>query len=165
MNLTRRERLLAGATGCLLCVLACAIAPRNAAALMFPRGAAPEPPVAIDPHEDERHPVTIVRDPFVADGSAVRSVTVPADGGSFAPIAGVPVLPPNGAIAGQAVPRKETESVIRAIVTGERPSAIVILAGETLLVRPGDRLLGKRIQAIDIDGILLDGNVRLPFPP
>lgn len=164
MTLARRERALAGAAGALLCLLAWAIGSPNAVAVNFPSTAAPDR-IGEAPHKDERRAVTIVRDPFVSDaGAGRRGMRAPADDEQFARIPGLPVLPPNGAIAGPSA-KSSGGFVIHAVVTGERPLAIVTVGQETLFVRPGDTLLGKHIAVIDGAGILLEGNVRLPFAP
>ena len=162
MRLGRRERAAVCAGGCALCALACAIAPRDAAAVAFPGRFSGAVPSAAGASRLASGAVAIVRDPFVAE---LRATNAPlhANAAQFAPIPGVPVLPPNDGI--DAPLPKGAAVDVRAIVTGARPAAIVAIGAQTLLVRPGDVLDGKRIERIDAAGIALAGNVRLTLAP
>jgi len=162
MRLGRRERAAACAAGCALCVLAGAIAPRDAAAVVsFGRSAVIVPSVTPASRVDPT-PVAIARDPFVVE---LRSTDAPApaDAGRFSPIPGLPVLPPNDAV--DPAHPKAAGPGVRAVVTGARPAAIVGIGDRTLLVRPGDVLDGKRVERIDAGGVYLTGNVRLALGP
>jgi hypothetical protein len=161
MRLRRRERAAACAAGCALCVLAGAIAPRDAAAVVsFGRSAVV--PSVTPASQVGPTPVAIARDPFVVE---LRSTDAPApaDAGRFSPIPGLPVLPPNDAV--DPAHPKAAGLGVRAVVTGARPAAIVGVGDRTLLVRPGDVLDGKRVERIDAGGVYLTGNVRLALGP
>jgi len=162
MQLRRRERALIVATGCVLCVFGGTVAPRNAAAVAFTGHLESTLRSARSPVPVRPAAVAIIRNPFVADTGAERTIAQPrAGGGPFAPISGVPVLPPNRAADVVPSRRDAPQIVVRAVVVGNRPFAIVDLGGQSVLVRPGDELDGKRVEAIDMAGILLAGNIRL----
>jgi hypothetical protein len=162
MRLTRLERALLGSAG-LACVLTCVAGPRDAGAVFFPHSRV-EDHAATVAADGGGAAVTIVRDPFVAEAEDDAPGRVPERSDEGA-IGAIPVLPPNGAVAHVPLGQGPAGCVIHAIVTGERPSALVSVADRTSIVRPGDALLGKRIAAIDAAGIVLEGGARLPFEP
>jgi hypothetical protein len=92
----------------------------------------------------------LARDPFVADAQPVVTDL----------IAGLPVLPANRGI-GAGVAEAEPAVRVEAIVTGRHAFGLVVYGQQTLVVKPGDVLLGKRVVAIEIGGILLSGGRRL----
>lgn len=162
MRLGPRERAAVCAGGCALCALACAVAPRDAVAVDFPGRVAGSGPSVAGTVRHDSGPVAIVRDPFVAELRAANA-PIRADAAQLSPVPGVPVLPPNNGIG---EPLSKGGGVdVRAIVTGARPAAIVGIGDQTLLVRPGDMLDGKRVERIDAAGITLTGNVRLTLAP
>lgn len=155
----QRERALICASGSILCAFACATVPRNAVAVAFP-DQTPRAGLVASLAEPPPGRIAIVRDPFVADARAERR-TEPNDPPSFAPIPGIPVLPPNRAALGAVPGAPDAPVTVRAIVTGTHPCALVDLAGAMILVRPGDRLLGRRVESIDLAGIVVTGGLRL----
>jgi len=104
------------------------------------RSKSPAPPLArlIFPAIAIRH------NPFVQQ-------VLPADG--EADPANV-VLPPNAALA---------QPVVRAVVVGSSPHALVEIGGQNAVVGVGSTLEGSVVTEIDSSGLLLDNGQRLPL--
>ena len=156
MRLRRRDRALVALGGWILCLLSVASAPKDAAATAetdrnFGMAA---PSLA----EGTPSPILIVRDPFVSETPSASEA--PARD-AFAPIPGIPVLPPNRAVSASAVAAGGKGPVLRAVLTGMHPCALIEADGATIVVRIGDSLAGRRVEAIDESGVLLSGNMRL----
>jgi|GEM_PF-2196109 hypothetical protein len=165
MQFGRRERALLCGLGCLLAAPACAIVPRNAIAVgvSVPVRSVPKP----RPHSDEAdRALPIVRDPFVAEETRAQDPSPSAPAGRrYDPIPGIPVLPPNRAVAaGNPKTRAATLSV-RAILSGTGAAALVSVGQTLRLIKPGDELAGKRVESIEADAVVLAGNLRLPLEP
>ena len=119
---------------------------------------APEPKVPIDLPVRS---VALRRDPFMPVGTAaVGTLQASGDDGTPADI----VLPPNAgangipsdARGGVAVP------LVRAVVLGPHPRALIDLAGSVSVYGVGDRLGSSAISRIDAAGVELASGVRLP---
>jgi hypothetical protein len=98
------------------------------------------------------------RDPFAGGPAPARTNTVrpdlstprtPALPPPFAP------LPPNAGAGGGPFPVRAAHAVVRAVVTGAHPFALVESEGETRLVTLGDTVDGASVTAIAADGIHL----------
>ncbi len=116
------------------------------------------------------------RDPFSA---AVARPAQPDRRAAFAPApAGLPVLPPNAgappypfaaplhALAASPPTASAPRSVVvKAVVTGPRPVALVVDSGTTRLITVGDRIAGAAIAAIDAGGVRLADGTLIPVAP
>jgi hypothetical protein len=95
------------------------------------------------------------------------AVVVP-DGDPFVPRAPDDTATPAAAAAAAAAlplaPRAPDGPIVRAIVTGDRPSALVDDGTATRLVGPGDRVAGATVTGIDANGIALDDGRRIALP-
>ncbi len=93
------------------------------------------------------------RNPFAGDPAtaAAPSPIVLAGTSAGTPV-GAPaaVVPTPPALGVDASPR------VTAIVSGAHPVAIVEIDEHARMVRPGDRIAGRTVVAIDADGLLLD---------
>lgn len=155
VQIRRRERVASYAAGALLCALACTVAPGNA---VTPQPAGEDTPPAVPAAlaEPNLPRVAIGRDPFVGDAQTSRA---PGRNGpdAFAPIPGIPILPPNrGALGALPVARDETVAV-EAIANGPHPRALVDVGGTPVVVAPGDRIAGRIVESIDPAGIVVSG--------
>jgi hypothetical protein len=152
--LSRPERALASVPGCALCVSAVLVLSRGTGAAAIP----PSVPAALLRAEGGRAATSAIevpalrlsRDPFVADAGPMP------DG----PLATLPVLPPNRGIVG-APPSAGPAVVVRAVVLGARPMALVEFGQQTIVVKPGDALAASRVAAIDVAGIVLSDGRRM----
>jgi hypothetical protein len=104
--------------------------------------------------------------PPPAAPSPPLAVVVP-DGDPFVPRApddsATPAAAPV-ALALPLAPRAPDGPIVRAIVTGDRPSALVDDGTATRLVGPGDRVAGATVTGIDANGIALDDGRRIALP-
>jgi hypothetical protein len=117
----------------------------------FEANAANRPPVGTFPApavpEQLKYPVfSVARDPFVPPGTP----NLPPLGAD-----GTLVLPPNDVI--------DAAPVVRAIVRGASPRALIDTGGRVQMVGIGDTVSGAKITAIDARGIVLDDGETLPF--
>ena len=104
-----------------------------------------------------RYPTPEVRrDPFVAN------VDVPdAGGGLEGAVAGI-VLPPN---AGASETAQTTgAAVVRGVLLGTKPGALVETGGRVVFVHVGSPLLGSSVSSIGASGVALQDGETLRFP-
>lgn len=105
--------------------------------------------------------LTIERDPFVAPAADRDQTQIPSSG--VTGVVGMTVR--QGDSMGYVVPGRSSESpaavVVRAIVAGSNPSALIEDNGKPRVVQTGDLLDGGRILRIDRAGILLQNGRRL----
>jgi hypothetical protein len=109
------------------------------------------PPRIDPPAVPERiHFPTIVirRDPFAASPDALATESSTGDGSDAASL----VLPPNAAIAAP---------VVRAVILGDDPKALVDLAGRPLVVGIGTPLADSTVVAITRTAVVLQDGERL----
>jgi hypothetical protein len=159
--LQQRDRTLIGSAGLILCAFAGIVTPRSAAAVAFTSSVA-SGAYATRTSAPTGRQVAIVRDPFVADVSSADSAGRKRNFGEpIAAIPGLPVLPPNRAVAGVAPGPDGTRVVVRAVIVGAHPAALVDVAGQSMLIKPGDQLAGRRVDAIDLGGVTLSGKMHL----
>ena len=85
------------------------------------------------PGDSQQPPLLIGRDPFEASRSAVAASAAAA----------------------------MSQAIVRAVVLGERPRALVEIGGTTSMFEAGDRLAGSSIVVIDASGVLLANGVSL----
>lgn len=104
--------------------------------------------------------VAIDRDPFAVPPGDVEKPAAAQSGA--AGVVGMTVH--QGDAMGYAVPGRSTELsgsiVVRAIVSGSNPSALVEESGKPRVVQIGDALGGVAISGIDRDGVLLQDGRR-----
>lgn len=108
--------------------------------------------------------VSIARDPFVAaltEGGDAGPHRSPRDDRPV--LSTIPVLPPNDAVAAVTFSAGSERAALRAVVAGSRPFAILEVADKTVLVKPGDVVLGVRIGRIGLGGIVLQDGRRIGF--
>jgi hypothetical protein len=99
-----------------------------------------------------RYPAPDVRrDPFVPNDSMTAAWR--DDAGSI-------VLPPNAG-AGQ---RNSSTPLLRGLVLGLQPSALVEIGGRSVIVKTGSPLLGSSVTSIGKNGVLLEDGEELRFP-
>lgn len=151
-SLADRFRTLAApciACGLLLIVL-CALPVANVAGPIDESLATPR--VVRDVAGRLRYPaLDLRRDPFVQNGD------VPVVQGSLEDaVAGI-VLPANAGASASARP------VVRGVLLGPHPSALIETAGHVTLVRPGTPLLGSMVSKIDATGVVLEDGEALQF--
>jgi len=91
--------------------------------------------------------VAVQRDPFVSN----EPTPEPDGAGALDAL----VLPPNDAVA--ATP------IVRAIVRGDTPRALVDVGGRMETLGIGDVIAGTRVTAIGAQGVVLDDGETLPF--
>jgi hypothetical protein len=154
----RSERLALAAFGYVLVLAATFIAPRTARATAFPvetprNDTLPSAPATR--RFEDAPPLDIARDPFVSEGGN-ESVATAAP--STAPLFPQAAALRGGSPAIRTVPRRP---MVRALVAGPHPYALVEIDGAVQIVAPGDALLGKRVAQIDLDGILFEGGARM----
>jgi len=90
------------------------------------------------------------------------------DGDPFVPRAAddsaTPAPAPPAARALPLAPLRAAAPIVRAVVTGDHPSALIDDGTATRLVAPGDRVAGASVTAIDATGISLDDGRRIALP-
>lgn len=96
----------------------------------------------------------IRRDPFVS------SEDVPVAGGLEQAVAGI-VLPAN---AGASQMGPAAGAVVRGVLLGAHPAALVEIGGRVESVRVGSPLLGSSVASIDANGVALEDGETLRFP-
>lgn len=109
------------------------------------------------PASTKRAAISRVRDPFVADAVPIAQGGMPLGGAVLNPVSGMRVV--QGASTGfpLGVP------IVRAIVSGDTPHALVEDGGRVRVVGVGDALAGSLVASIDRQGIRLGNGVRLGF--
>lgn len=147
----RSERAALAAIGCVLCLGAAILAPRTARAGAF---SAEQPavetlaPATLRTAEAAALPLEVSRDPFISQAPDESAAAAKA-------------TPPPFAAGGATAQPSSSPPALRAIVAGTHPYALVEVDGSVRIVAPGDRLGGSRVVAIDIDGLLLEGGMRM----
>ena len=97
--------------------------------------------------------VRIQRDPFVSSNDA------PVDGGLERAVAGI-VLPPN---AGASQMGSVAGIVVRGVLLGAHPAALIEVGGRIESVRLGSALLGSSVSSIGAGGVALQDGTMLRF--
>jgi hypothetical protein len=154
-----RKRLLCVAAA--LCATSLALAPlagrssfelTRERALYAERISSPQPPAS-----PKRAAISRVRDPFVADAAPIAQGGMPLGGAVVNPVSGMRVV--QGASTGFPL----GAPIVRAIVSGDSPRALVEDGGRVRVVGVGDVLAGSPVVSIDRQGIRLGNGVRLGF--
>lgn len=140
------------ALGALLVAL-CALPATNAAGPIDESLAVPRAELAL-PTRLHYPKAEVRRDPFVPSDD-----TPVAAPGLEDAVAGI-VLPPN---AGAAPTAPTNGTVLRGVLLGSRPGALVETQGRIALVRIGSPLLGSTVSSIRAGGITLDDGESLRF--
>lgn len=107
--------------------------------------------------------IFVERDPFVADEDGMpvdlsRNIAEADDERSGA--IGI-VLPPNAGAQGQSPDASGGAPIVRGIVLGDAPQALVDVGNGVNVYTVGDQIGNDRIRSIDAGGIVLSSGVRL----
>ena len=161
--MTPISRLIAAAAvGCF--IGAVALTPSEVRSRLNPGIAAPDAIPA-----ETVAPVAVVSpngDPFVARADDDDDHTAPAvrEPALPAALARIGPLPPNAGAFPFVWNGRPDEVVVRAVVVGPHPSALVDDGGTTHLLTVGDPVAGSSVVAIDAGGVVLGDRRRLHFP-
>ncbi len=108
--------------------------------------------------------IEIERDPFVADKTALPPDVHAGPGVSHGTDEIGIVLPPNAGAAGVTSPATAgSVPIVRGIVLGDVPQALVEFGESIKVVSVGDHIGTDTVRSIDAGGITLSGGLRLPI--